>query len=266
MGYIYKITNTVNNKVYIGQTRQHDPNVRWKGHIASIKYNNGCPLLTAAFKKYGVDKFKFEVIIICFDEDVSKFEKEYVRKYNTLAPNGYNAVDGGEVGGMFKGKHHSEESKKIIGEKSREMNKDMEFRKRNGEKISASLKTSEKWKKAIEEGRVGTVNMKTRLNVKMTEEIKGKISNSLKKYYAKNGTNSHKKNKNKNLSEIMTKAVGRPVKQYDIEGNFIKEYPCIAEGARQTGLTRKNVQANVSGYTKTAGGFIWKYAEEVLIK
>jgi group I intron endonuclease len=257
MGYIYKITNTVNKKAYIGQTKQDDPNKRWKGHISAIKYDNGCPLLTAAFKKHGVDKFKFEIIIICFDEDVCKFEREYVRKYNTLAPNGYNAVDGGEVGGMFKGKHHSEESKKIIGEKSREIQKDPEFRKANGEKISAALKTSEKWKTAVKEGRVGTVNMKNRMNTEMSEEIKEKISISLKKYYTENGNNRNYMK----LSEIMTKVNGKPVKQYDKDGNFIKEYFSIAEGARQTSLTRKNVQACVSGYSKTAGGFIWRYAD-----
>ena len=259
MGYIYKITNTINNKAYIGQTRQDDPNKRWKGHLESIKYNNGCPILISALKKYGIDKFKFEVIIICFDEDVLRFEKEYVKKYNTLAPNGYNAVDGGEPGGMFKGKQHSEESKAVIGAKSREMQKDLEFRKRNGEKISAALKTSEKWKKAIEEGRVGTVNMKNRANAEMTEEIKEKISTSLKKYYAENRNN---RNYTK-LSEIMTKVNGKPVKQYDKNGNFIKEYYSIAEGARQTGLTRKNVQACVSGYSKSAGGFVWKHADTV---
>ena len=255
MGYIYKITNTVNNKAYIGQTKQDDPNKRWKGHISAIKYDNGCPLLTAAFKKHGVDKFKFDVIIICFDEDVCKFEKEYVRKYNTLAPNGYNAVDGGEVGGMFKGKHHSEESKAKMAAKSTEYFKDPEIRKANGKKISAALKNSEKWKTAVKEGRVGTVNMKNRMNTEMSEEIKEKISISLKKYYAENKVD-YKKH-----SKIMAKVNGKPVKQYDKDGNFIKEYPCIAEGARQTSLTRKNVQACVSGYSKTAGGFIWRYAD-----
>lgn len=257
MGYIYKITNILNNKAYIGQTKQADPNTRWKQHIRAIKYNNGCPLLTSALKKHGVNKFKFEVIIICLDEDVCKFEKEYVRKCNTLAPNGYNAVDGGEPGGMFKGKHHSEESKAKISEKSTEYFKDPEIRRVNGEKVSAGLKKSEKWKKAIEEGRVGTVNMKNRENAEMTEEIKQKISNSLKKYHAENN-NDEKYIKH---SEIMTKAIGRPIKQYDKDGKFINEYPCIAEGARQTGLTRKNVQACVSGYSKSAGGFVWKYTD-----
>ena len=57
MGYIYKITNTVNNKVYIGQTKQ-DPNKRWRGHKNAIKNGIGCPLLQKAFNKYGADKFR----------------------------------------------------------------------------------------------------------------------------------------------------------------------------------------------------------------
>lgn len=80
MGYIYKITNTTNNKCYIGVTTKNNPNERWRGHKDSIKSGRGCPLLRGAFNKYGEDAFKFEVIIICFDEDVYNYEKEYILK------------------------------------------------------------------------------------------------------------------------------------------------------------------------------------------
>ena len=78
MGYIYKITNTVTKKCYIGETEQHDYNRRWSKHINSVKYKEGCPLLKASMKKYGVDKFKFVVLIICFNDDLVKYEKEYI--------------------------------------------------------------------------------------------------------------------------------------------------------------------------------------------
>jgi hypothetical protein len=38
--------------------------------------------------KYGLESFKFEVVIICFDEDRFNYEKEYIKKYNSQAPNG----------------------------------------------------------------------------------------------------------------------------------------------------------------------------------
>jgi hypothetical protein len=64
---------------------------------------NGCPLLINSSKKYGIESFKFNIIIICFDEDLDKHEKYYILKYNTLYPNGYNMQDGGNVKNGFKG-------------------------------------------------------------------------------------------------------------------------------------------------------------------
>ena len=78
MGYIYKITNTVNNKCYIGETTQSTPEKRWSHHRNSLESYVGCPALKASMKKHGIEKFKFEILIICFDEDVFKYEKEYI--------------------------------------------------------------------------------------------------------------------------------------------------------------------------------------------
>lgn len=69
MGYIYKITNTINNKLYVGCTIQDDVQYRWDSHKRLAKKDKGCTALKDAFKKYGIDKFKFEVIIICFNKD-----------------------------------------------------------------------------------------------------------------------------------------------------------------------------------------------------
>ncbi len=69
MGFIYKITNTKSKKIYIGETKLEDPEKRWKAHIQSINRGKGCPALRDAIKKYGIDTFRFEVLIICFDED-----------------------------------------------------------------------------------------------------------------------------------------------------------------------------------------------------
>jgi group I intron endonuclease len=261
MGYIYKITNLISKKVYIGQTKK-EPEERWRGHKSTIKSGKGCcPILKNAVNKYGIENFKFEVLIICFDKDLCKFEKEYIKKYNSITPNGYNANEGGEVGGMFKGKHHSDETKKILSEKSRSRYMTEDSRKEHGKTVKNALQTSEKWKKAIAEGRVGTNSSaaKKKLGSKTPEETKKKISESVKKYFSGDGKN--KESQFKNHSEIMTKAIGKKVNQYTLKGEFIKEYPCIAEAARQTNVTRRNIQNNVSNHSKTAGGFIWKYAE-----
>lgn len=59
------------------------------------------------------------------------------------------------------------------------------------------------------------------------------------------------------------KKKGKPVLQYDSEGNFIKEYPSATEASIQIGINNKNISLVASGksYRKKAGGFMWKYKE-----
>ena len=255
MGYIYKITNNKNNKCYIGVTTKNDPNERWKGHKYSFKSGTGCPLLMKAFNKYGEDSFKFEVIIICFDDDLYNYEKEYILKYNSLVPNGYNANEGGEFGGNFKGKQHTEESKQKIRLKTSERSKSDEFRQRAREiavefnrthNIGDLMRKSDKWQKALEEGRIGCAQ---------NDKTKKKISEGLKKYF-ENNRDKH--------SQIMTKVNGRKVMQYSNEGVYIASFDSILLASKTTGIDRGAIQANTSGRTKSSGGFIWKYDENEL--
>lgn len=60
-------------------------------------------------EKYGKDNFKFEVICEYSLEERYDKEKEFIVLENSLAPNGYNATEGG-AGGGFIGKKHSEET------------------------------------------------------------------------------------------------------------------------------------------------------------
>ena len=58
---IYKITNTENNKIYIGKTTKNT-NLRWKWHINSSRGTKNDTLITRAMRKYGIEKFKIEKI------------------------------------------------------------------------------------------------------------------------------------------------------------------------------------------------------------
>jgi len=261
MGYIYKITNTVNKKCYIGVTTQANPNDRWSHHKSSIRANIGCPFLQTAFKKHGEDAFKFEVLIICFDEDVFKFENEYIVKYNSMIPNGYNAAEGGKIGMSFLGKKHTEETKKIIGEKSKAYNVKPEVRERvrqNAIQFNAThnigelMRQSEKWQKALAEGRIGG---HAKINYKINDKTKKKISESLKEYYKNNTVNLIKQ-----ISAIK-KANSKKVIQYSKDKKVIQNFDSMTLAAEKTGVGRRNINACVSGRTKTAGGFIWKYEE-----
>jgi group I intron endonuclease len=109
MGYIYKITNIISKKYYIGETKKNNPQLRWNEHKRKIEQGIGCPALQDSVKKYGIENFTFEILIICFDEDRYKLEMEYIKKYNSISPNGYNLTKGGEGGG-FHGKKHSQKT------------------------------------------------------------------------------------------------------------------------------------------------------------
>ena len=258
MGFIYKITNIISKKVYIGQTKEVDPIKRWKGHQAAFSKNAGCPALRDAVKKYGIENFKFEVIIICFDEDRFKYEKEYIIKYNSLIPNGYNILEGGIGGRGFKGKKHTEETKIKIKESQKEIwtpEKRDEQRKKSIEAlknntISERMKQSEKWKNAIKGKRCISLN----------EETKEKIKKSVIQYYLNSNSNilvNIEKHR-----DSMCKAVGRSIRQYTENNEFIKEYPSIAQAGRDSGIKKNNILHVLKGTSRLAGGFIWKYSEE----
>jgi group I intron endonuclease len=95
MAHIYKITNKLNNKIYIGRTDQ-EPETRWKQHKRYSKYVD-TPLYFA-MRKYGTDNFKFEVIETC--ENAGEREMFWIDETSALK-DGYNATIGGD-GGIAK--------------------------------------------------------------------------------------------------------------------------------------------------------------------
>lgn len=120
---IYKVTNLVNGKCYVGQTRMSLQN-RWKHH----RYAHGCSALHSAIEKYGVENFTIEQIDSADTQDeLNQKEQFWIAKLNTLSPNGYNLTTGGEspvwcedsrlrMSESKKGNYPSEETRKILRE------------------------------------------------------------------------------------------------------------------------------------------------------
>lgn len=95
MPYIYKITNKINDKVYIGKTLL-DPEERFKKHINdSKKINKEQRPLYSAMKKYGVDNFYITLIEECDVESLNDREKYWIEYFGSFK-NGYNATIGGD--------------------------------------------------------------------------------------------------------------------------------------------------------------------------
>ena len=89
-GIIYKITNKVNGKSYIGQTR-YTIEFRLKQH----QHKKDNTYFHNAIHKYGIENFSIEILEECNIEDLNSREIFYIAKYNTFK-DGYNLTIGGD--------------------------------------------------------------------------------------------------------------------------------------------------------------------------
>ena len=103
--YLYKITNLVNGKLYIGVT--NNPDKRKRQHLYEDKKNKN-PLIKAAIAKYGVESLMFEVICIGNQEYIYDLERKAVEAYGSM-DHGYNLTPGGRGGLGNKVKKRSDD-------------------------------------------------------------------------------------------------------------------------------------------------------------
>jgi hypothetical protein len=109
-GQIYLITNSLDDKKYVGQSLSHRKNKnkykpfgfegRFKDHISEAICNTKkkqCNYLNNAIRAYGKDKFTVVLVKTCLPSEMDLWEQYYIREYNTLYPNGYNLTVGGKV-------------------------------------------------------------------------------------------------------------------------------------------------------------------------
>ena len=155
--FIYKITNKVNGKSYVGQT-VNEVKERWKAHCRPSSCKDGSQI-SFAIQKYGKDNFTFEVIdtALAMDELNTK-EITWIQSLNTLSPYGYNLSSGG----LNARKHQTTK-----------------------DKISSSLKgkpISDAHRKAMSEGRSALPSEVKSANIRKahTPEVRARISEKLK--------------------------------------------------------------------------------------
>lgn len=179
---IYIIENLENGKCYIGQTTR-TLEERFREHCGNSK-TSVSPKLKNAIKKYTPCCFSMEPIWEgeCTQEVLDNLETEFIKKYNTLHPNGYNLTLGGSGG------KHSDVTKNLLSQKSKKMWEEKgdqlrKERKERGmslesrEKISQSLKDMFKNKPEIRQkisnaGKGRIVSEETRLRMKEAQKIR----------------------------------------------------------------------------------------------
>jgi group I intron endonuclease len=248
MGYIYLITNKINGMKYIGQTTCEDVQKRWKQHRTKNSNSVG-RFLKSAYEKYGYENFKYQIVCICFNEDCDKYEEDYIKKFNTMAPNGYNLREGG-VNSKF-----SEETKRLQREATTRRMADPERR----------MKSSQKGEKHPNYGKKYTDVEKEVLRQKqkaywanLSHEKRRELLEKRKvNYKTKGATDKQYSGLKIGRGLSKKKAVGK----YNENGELQEQYSSVSHASSSTGICRmtiNNVCLNKPRY-KTAGGFVWKF-------
>lgn len=156
---VYKITNTLNGKMYFGATKQ-SLSKRWQQHKCNStrkKY-----FLYLEMCKYGIENFKIESVFECFDENLL-YEKEIelIKKYNTTDRLfGYNVSIGGKYSAL---------GRKLTDKQKNKISNFQKGRKRKPHSEETKRKLSE-----IAKGRDMTIAIK-----KSAEKRRGKPSNNV---------------------------------------------------------------------------------------
>lgn len=136
LGGIYKITNLINKKVYIGRTKNFKR--RYGQYLYDFKFRrikNINVYLLNSMEKYGFDNFTFEIINICSLEDSLKLEVEYMKLFKSLdGKYGYNLRSDSE-GGMITSKRTSSKISERLKQEWKQ-----------GKRFKHSEKLTESWK------------------------------------------------------------------------------------------------------------------------
>lgn len=228
--YIYKITNKINGKIYIGQTSQK-PNQRFNEHCRKKKLKN-ISIINQAILKYGRINFSFELICYCFSIEEANKQEIYFIKYYDAVNSGYNIDSGG---------------------KNRRLTKD------TIEKIRATRK-----KVAITRQDIKTGQQKHYESI-MAATREGFTQSAIRKCLYENFT-QHKGfywfkaqtafKPKKSPNELKRK----PIIAFDKNGYKIYEFESLTE-AKKSGFSKPGITNCCKGLWKQYKNLIWKYKE-----
>jgi group I intron endonuclease len=230
---IYKTTNLINGKQYIG-----------KDEYNRNSYLGSGVTLKLAIKKYGRENFKKEIIEYCINSEHLKEREEYWLNYYDVANNliYYNRTN--KSSGYKKGRNHSETTKKLMSQK-RKGYKDSDYTKQLKSQIKKGKPSNKLGYKCNDE-------QKEKMRKPKSEEWKEKMK--------KPKSEEHKKNMSLAKINKPSSNPKKPIIQLDLYGFFIREYPSISEAIKITNI--KSIPDFLKGKQKHAGGFLWVYKQK----
>jgi group I intron endonuclease len=233
---IYSLTNP-QGKIYVGQTSNF--NLRLRSYYNNYEHIKEQRKLYYSFKKYGIENHKFLILEYCDLKDLDEREYYWGEKLNVLGDNGLVCRLGHGNGRL------SDETKKLISMKLKGNKQSPEtIEKRRKKLIGREVSQIERDNKS-----------KSKLQFYKNNSFTWgeKISES-KQHSSYTFTDNHK--------FLISKANKKSILQYDINLNFIKEYPSSTDAMIETGIKNDNISQCLRGKSKSAGGYVWKYKNE----
>jgi group I intron endonuclease len=257
--YIYKITNLINNKIYIGKAK--DIQKRFKTHEYLSK--NPKTLLHNAIKKNGIDSFKIEEIGNCVtDEEANEKEKYFINYYNSLN-SGYNLTTGGDGGDtLFK---LTPEQRELRIEKIKKTFA-LPMVKLKLVTAHTGIPLSEEHKKNLRLAHLKVLasgfTMSKESRQKISVAHKGKPSTRIDYHHTEE---TRRKISLANKGKVRSEEIGKrarechsiPIIQMSRELKEIQRWKSSREASRTLGICNSGISRCCLGKRKTAGGFVW---------
>jgi group I intron endonuclease len=253
-GTVYVIENLENGKKYIGQTGRKDLAERFREHCGNSQ-TSVCPKLRNAIKKYGRDCFVIEPLWTsdtCDQTEIDTKEIELIKEHNTLHPNGYNLT----IGGM--GGRHSEETKRLISEKSKNAwqmkgEKYRQDRKEKGRSEESKQKVSETLKQLFKD--------RPEIREKISQGNLGKKrSEEARENYRQ--ANRRRLNDPEYIRKMKENAAKRmkPIYGFDKAGTFVSKYDSLTHAVATLG---SSVRRSIATNAFLSNGLRYSYSAEV---
>lgn len=290
---IYKFENIINHKIYIGLAV--DLQSRYKKHLQNMNDQTHQEVFYKALRKYGLKNFTYEILeeFDNFDlELLSVLEDQYIIKYNSLIPNGYNMIPGGYNGaGLAKGKPVEQYTlagdfiQTYVSAHEADRQTGINYsdicaccRENNGKTTAGGFQ----WKYKDSTKQILPVEIKNQQKTVYQFNAQGELVNTYKNLIdASVKTNINKAlicyacgtptrqaghfywSYDSNYQIPTQKLQGiknqKKVSQYDKNNNLIKIFDSIIQASIETGINKGNISSVCTGKRKTAGGYIWKY-------
>lgn len=235
-GYIYCITNKINNKKYVGQTIR-TIKVRWSCHQSESKNLEDNTIFHRAIRKYGSSNFEVMELehIECNNKidlknQLNQLEIIYIKKLNTLNPNGYNLTYGGDSSSSVRKRKVVQAN--IVGE------------------IINTFESIAEATRYIGYGECGL------------SSVLGNFTNMALGYYWFYYDELNKKDiKDGIIHNIYDNF--KYIVQYNLEGEYLNHYYTLLEASSSSNISTSRISQCCNGNRKKANGFQWKYVSHL---